>query len=450
MALHALLFSKNPETADSLTTVLREAGIRADVYADIFAAMEKGTKQPFACILADWSDQPEAGFLLKRARESEPNRRTVVIAIVEGEPTPDEERENRLDFLIFRPIVADEARAVLAKARQQMQLHSTAFATDASVSLDHPEYEEPAEDSEDPNLVSITADLPDAPPPSAPPPAEGEAGTLADAPAYEKPRRTFVGFRPVCAAVLALAAVFCVWRSRETFLYLAKTREGTFHVLQESVAVLFYANRSGSPSVGSAMTDAQQDAYFTRTPGNANTPTTLGVVWAEITPPRGHLRAAFDFPLPSPELHQDPLPPRAQRAQVPESLRASAPIAPPVVVTVGPAQMMPVSTPPPPVPQYGEPVHLTEESARALAVHTVDPVYPPEALAQKLQGLVVLQALIGRDGSVQDLKLVRGYFVLGRAAIAAVKQWRFRPYSQNGHALETQTVITINFSYPPG
>jgi outer membrane biosynthesis protein TonB len=39
---------------------------------------------------------------------------------------------------------------------------------------------------------------------------------------------------------------------------------------------------------------------------------------------------------------------------------------------------------------------------------------------------------------------------LGRAAIAAVKQWRFQPYSANGHASATQTVITINFSYPPG
>jgi protein TonB len=93
---------------------------------------------------------------------------------------------------------------------------------------------------------------------------------------------------------------------------------------------------------------------------------------------------------------------------------------------------------------------VSEEAARALLVHTVNPVYPPEALAQKLHGPVVLQAVIGRDGSVEDLKLVRGYFVLGRAAIAAVKQWRFQPYSANGHASATQTVITINFSYPPG
>jgi protein TonB len=218
------------------------------------------------------------------------------------------------------------------------------------------------------------------------------------------------------------------------------------------VGAFFYTNQSVSQSVGSVMTDPQQDAYFSRTPPkpNAHAPA-LGVVASEITLTETptHLRAAFDFPLPQPELHVDPVPVRPQRGPVPDSLRASAPIAPPVVVTVGPAQMVPVSAPAPAVPQYGEPVNLNEEAARALMIHSVDPVYPREAMAQKLQGAVVLQATIGRDGSVQDLKMVRGYFVLGRAAIAAVKQWRFRPYMLNGHALETQTSITLNFSSPP-
>src|ERR1700741_4751977 len=118
MALRALLFSKNPDTVELLAVPLNGAGIRAEVCTDIFAAMEKGTKQPFSCVMVDWAEQPEAGFLLKRARESGLNRAAVAIAIIDSEPTPDEEREHRLDFLIYRPIVADEASAVLAKARQ--------------------------------------------------------------------------------------------------------------------------------------------------------------------------------------------------------------------------------------------------------------------------------------------------------------------------------------------
>jgi protein TonB len=133
-------------------------------------------------------------------------------------------------------------------------------------------------------------------------------------------------------------------------------------------------------------------------------------------------------------------------------MKNSAPITPPTVVTVGPAQMMPVSAPqlPPAAQQFSEPVTVSEEAERALLVENVNPVYPAEARGQKLHGPVVLQIRVGRDGSVEDVKILRGYFILGRAAIGAVKQWRFQPYTVNGHAAAVQTVITINFSYPPG
>ncbi len=450
MALRALLFSKNPDTAESLTAVLNEAGITAEVCTDIFAAMEKGTKQPFSCAIVDWSEQPEAGFLLKRARESGLNRAAVAIAVVDGEPTPEEERENHLDFLIYRPIVADEARAILTKACKQMRLHLTTYA-DSGAALDLPQIVEPSEPpEEDPNLVSIAGELPDSVPQTRPTGAD-EPSTLTDEPATESRFSPF-GLQSVLACVLMLTAAFCFWRSREAFQYLGQTPEGIFHVLHESVAALFYVNKSGGQSVGTAVSDAQQDAYFTRPPANSAQPPTLGVVSADIGFPEApmHLRPAYDFPLPSPTLHVDPLPTRVERAALPDSIKTSAPIARPLIASVNP-QMLPVSTPPttPTWQQSSEPVHLNEDAARALVVHSVDPVYPPEAMAQKLQGPVVLQASIGRDGTVQDVKLVRGYFVLAKAAIAAVKQWRFRPYNVNGRSLETQTVITINFSFPP-
>jgi len=452
MALRALLFSKNPETVEALTPVFHEAGIRAEICTDIFAAMEKGTKQPFASVIVDWAEQPEAGFLLKRARESGVNRTATVIAIVDGDPTPDEEREHHLDLLIYRPIVADEARAVLAKARKQMQSHSSSFEADGAAVLDRADMAEPStHQSEDPNLVSIASELPETlPPPAFEDHSEGST-------AFERNERNSLSpltiFRAALAVALLLAAGFFFWTSRDTFRYLSQSPEGAMHVLKDSVASFLYVNKSGTQSLTTAVNDAQQDAYFARTSAPATSQSHVGVVSADIeipdTPIR--LRPAYDFPLPVPELHLEPAPTRPVRA-VPDSIKASAPVARPVVVSVSPAQIMPVSTPPPPTSwqNTGEPVKLTEDSARALVTQSVNPVYPPEAMAQKLQGLVVLQVAIGRDGSVQDLKLVRGYFVLGRAAIAAVKQWRFKPYNINGRNLETQTVITINFSYPPG
>ena len=456
MALRALMFSKSPETAEFLAAVLKDSGIRAEVCSDIFSAIDKGTKQNFSCLIVDWSDQPEASFLLKRARESAANGNAVAIAIVENEPPPAELRANRLEFLLYRPLAAEEARAVLAKACQQMQVQSATH-EEQDGSLQQFETAQASGEPEDPNLVPIASAAPK--PQTGTPQSdfedpEPEESAHGDEPTIDEQEpvrsRRVVGFRAVCAAVLAFAAMFSLWRSRETVRYLAQTHEGIFHVLQESMGALLYTNRSGAQPVGSVMDDAQEDAYFART-GNASGRPTLGVVSGEMSLPEGAVRLpkAFDFPLPTPELlHVEPPPLHVQRGPVPESLKGAAPIGPPVIATVTPAQMMPVSTPAPQIPQFSEPVHLSEEAARAMLVHSVDPVYPPEALAQKVQGPVVLQAIIGRDGSVEDLKMVRGYFVLGRAAIAAVKQWRFQPYVVNGHPAETQTVLTVNVSRP--
>ena len=459
MAFRALLFSKSSETSAAMTTACKSTGIRAEVCSDIFTAIEKAKTQAFSCVIADWADQPEASFLLKRAHESAPNRGTVAVAIVDNEPTQAEMRDNRLAFLIYRPISADEANAVLAKACEQMQPLSAEDAAESSA--------EAEVSSEGPNPVSVVGDA--AEPNHRDPPAgfpeadaadgDGDLEIARDEDKYEEDSRGrghAIGFRGVCAAILIVAAVFCLWRSRATVEYLSRTPEGRFRVLRESVAALFYAKQTGALPVGSATGDAQQDAYFSRDSSsniNAQTPA-LGVVATESALPEARiaLPKAPDFPLPVPVFeHQEAVPIHVQRAAIPESMRNSAPIERPLVVTVTPAQMMPVSVPQPqPIQQFSEPVALSEEAARALLVHTVNPVYPPEALAQKLHGPVILQVVIGRDGSVEDLKIVRGYFILGRAAIAAVKQWRFQPYSLSGHPAATQTVITINFSYPPG
>jgi protein TonB len=92
-----------------------------------------------------------------------------------------------------------------------------------------------------------------------------------------------------------------------------------------------------------------------------------------------------------------------------------------------------------------EPLMVPEQTALGWVIRRVEPEYPAQALQQRIDGTVVLQAWIAKDGSVRDLKMVKGYFVLGRAAIEAVEQWRFKPYLQNGKAIEYQTTLTIYF-----
>lgn len=76
----------------------------------------------------------------------------------------------------------------------------------------------------------------------------------------------------------------------------------------------------------------------------------------------------------------------------------------------------------------------------------VQPSYPMLARQMKVQGAVILQALIGVDGTIQDLKVLSGPAILASAAQEAVRQWRFKPYLQNGVPVETEAKITVNFT----
>jgi len=76
----------------------------------------------------------------------------------------------------------------------------------------------------------------------------------------------------------------------------------------------------------------------------------------------------------------------------------------------------------------------------------VPPVYPPEAKQARVQGIVELQATIGTDGHVIDLKVVRGHPLLVQAALDAVKQWVYRPTLLNGQPVEVVTTIQVNFT----
>ena len=76
----------------------------------------------------------------------------------------------------------------------------------------------------------------------------------------------------------------------------------------------------------------------------------------------------------------------------------------------------------------------------------VKPDYPLLARQMKVQGSVILQALIGRDGLIQDLRVVSGPPILATAAQDAVKQWHFKPHYQGSDAVETQARITVNFT----
>jgi periplasmic protein TonB len=78
-------------------------------------------------------------------------------------------------------------------------------------------------------------------------------------------------------------------------------------------------------------------------------------------------------------------------------------------------------------------------------IYKPQPAYPPMARAARIQGPVLLRAIISKAGTIENLQTLSGHPLLVPAALEAVKQWRYRPYVLNGEPVEVETQITVNF-----
>lgn len=109
-----------------------------------------------------------------------------------------------------------------------------------------------------------------------------------------------------------------------------------------------------------------------------------------------------------------------------------------------PGNVVGVAPPPPSPPEAPVPVGGDIKEPRK--IHDVAPVYPPIAQAAKVQGVVIIQATIARDGSVRDARILRHVALLDQAALDAVRQWRFTPTLLNGVPIEVIMTVTVTFT----
>lgn len=151
-----------------------------------------------------------------------------------------------------------------------------------------------------------------------------------------------------------------------------------------------------------------------------------------------------------------------QPAQIPQQMAAGNDAAPPQLVQSGvyapgtsgssgqdgvlssfgiaPAPIIPKG------PASAEPTVRLSHMSEGDLIRKVLPSYPPLARSARIQGAVILQAVIGKSGGIEKLRLLSGPPMLASAAIEAVRQWRYRPYILNGEPVEVETQITVNFS----
>jgi len=138
-------------------------------------------------------------------------------------------------------------------------------------------------------------------------------------------------------------------------------------------------------------------------------------------------------------------------------------VAVPVIMTVtvnftmnGPGAsggIEPTSAPPPPPPpppaqlvDGQAPVRIGGNVKPPAKVRDVKPIYPADAMAGNVQGVVILEATIGQDGYVRSARVLRGQPLLDQAAIEAVEQWQYVPTLLNGVAVPVIMTVTVNFT----
>ena len=111
-----------------------------------------------------------------------------------------------------------------------------------------------------------------------------------------------------------------------------------------------------------------------------------------------------------------------------------------------------ISSTPVAVPKVATPqrVRVSQGVSQGLIIKKVQPPYPPLARQARIQGQVILQAEISKDGTIENLHLISGHPMLAPAAIEAVKQWRYKPYLLNGEPVAVETTVMVNFSLSGG
>jgi protein TonB len=111
-----------------------------------------------------------------------------------------------------------------------------------------------------------------------------------------------------------------------------------------------------------------------------------------------------------------------------------------------------LSSTPVAIPKIATPqrVRVSSGVSTGLLVRKVPPTYPPLARQARIQGVVILQAQISKEGNIENLQLISGHPMLAPAAIEAVKQWKYRPYLLNGEPVEVDTQVQVNFTLSGG
>jgi protein TonB len=180
-------------------------------------------------------------------------------------------------------------------------------------------------------------------------------------------------------------------------------------------------------------------------PPPAAAPVKVVKVQSEVI--NGQLRTPTKIPQKVQMIKEEEAPPDLGAGGVPGGVPGGIPGGSTGGVMGGILSSTPVAVPKVATPQR---VRVSTGVATGLLIRKVSPNYPPLAKAARIQGHVLLQAEISKDGTIQNLQLISGHPMLAPAAIEAVKQWRYKPYLLNGEPVAVETQVDVIFSLSGG
>jgi protein TonB len=178
------------------------------------------------------------------------------------------------------------------------------------------------------------------------------------------------------------------------------------------------------------------------------------------TPPSMMAFVAAPPPPPPPPQQQAPKPvevvnPNAAPTEAPAEIKPEAPrdtsfervdAGVPGGVIGGAVGGLPEAPPPPPPPPPPAPVRVGGAITAPKQLKRVNPTYPPIAQSARVQGVVILEATIGPDGQVKDVRVLRSIPLLDQAAIDAVRQWEYTPTMLNNVPVPVIMTVTVQFT----
>src|SRR5277367_2288538 len=414
----ALLFSADATVSRTLRQVLYDLGLDVDSCADIFSTLEVLTSRDYEVIVADWDEGPEAEFLQKTTLEIK-SKVPFFVFIVEPEDEAAALKAGA-DLILLKPLLADPTKtslltcdAFLGRMRDWLEIpeeeiykgkplvEAAPVATDLGIN--------PAD-----RLRQLEA--------------SGSPFVIIQPPSKSRDRSDlqWLGIAALVACTIAVYH-FRKPQLRADLLSAVSSPESMNMVYEQAVDETSAALYSPGDDPRIKITPVVRK---TVTRPRAATLTATSPITTSVTP-NTIAEAASPVNSPAPDSWRGL--PDSLHAPIPESAVGRNVVA----AGVSPA-----------VFDHLQPIELPEEMAARMLLRKVRPAYPEEAVRLGVEGPVVFQAWIARDGTIAELKLLRGPLLLSHAAYSAAKQWRFKPYSLNGELVEARTLLTVDFRLP--